>query len=356
MSTTKVTVGIPTFNRSGFLREAIESVLAQSFVDFRLIVSDNASDDDTPEVVRSYSDERIEYVRHEQNVGAIGNINGLIALAETEYLVLLPDDDILYPGHLAAAMELLEGFHNIGLAHCAYERIDAESRVIAHINPLVCRLPTTIEKSDSALERLMLEHYFLCFPSVVYRTRAIVEAGGFREELGPFCDRDLWMRLALKWDFGYMATPLVGQRGHSGTTTTNVAAEQGVESNERERFRLYSRMNFQQRSDFLDGAPLPAGRVRRLRALAGLQLVVDEASAGLPLGEVAARLAKLLRTYPRIVLRRAFWRLVIAELGGRRVHSAIFGAATRHQRPVNTSANIISTGVLGSRSAKSGKA
>ena len=101
MHAMKLTVGIPTYNRSGLLREAIESVLAQTFTDFRLIVSDNASDDDTAEVVRSFGDERIEYARSEHNIGAIGNFNRLIELADTEFLMLLPDDDFLYPDHLA---------------------------------------------------------------------------------------------------------------------------------------------------------------------------------------------------------------------------------------------------------------
>ena len=108
MSAVKLTVGIPTFNRAAWLRETIESVLAQTFTSFRLIVSDNASDDDTPEVVRSFGDERIDYVRSERNVGPIGNLNRLIRLADTEFLVLLPDDDVLYPGHLGAAVEVLE--------------------------------------------------------------------------------------------------------------------------------------------------------------------------------------------------------------------------------------------------------
>ena len=126
----KLTVGIPTFNRAGWLRESIESVLAQTFADFRLIVSDNASDDDTPEVVRSFDDDRIHYVRSERNVGSIGNFNRLIALAETEFLVLLPDDDVLYPGHLAAAVDVLERFDTVGLVHSAFEFIDAQSRVV----------------------------------------------------------------------------------------------------------------------------------------------------------------------------------------------------------------------------------
>ena len=76
-------MGIPTFNRAGWLRESIESVLAQTFTDFRLIVSDNASDDDTPEVVRSFATTGFDYLRTERNVGPIANLNRLIALAET---------------------------------------------------------------------------------------------------------------------------------------------------------------------------------------------------------------------------------------------------------------------------------
>lgn len=319
----KVTVGIPTFNRAEWLGEAIESVLAQTFTSFRVIVSDNASDDDTPEVVRSFADGRIEYVRSERNVGPIPNINRLIALAQTEFLLLLPDDDVLYPGHLGAAVDLLERFDTIALTHSAYERIDALSRVIERVDPVACRSSATIETRDRALERLMVSNSLLCFPSVVYRTNAIVGEGGFRAELGPFCDRELWMKMALKWDFGYLAEPLVGQRGHPGTTTTNIATQQGLASQERERFRLYSQMNFRQRMDFLDDAPLEPQRTKSLRGLATLQLLVDTASAGLPSIEVAARLADLVRRYPRIVLRPALWRLVIAQLGGRRMRSSL---------------------------------
>ena len=180
----KVTVGIPTFNRAGWLRESIESVLAQTFADFRLIVSDNASDDDTPEVVRSFDDERIHYVRSERNVGPVGNFNRLIALAETEFLVLLPDDDVLYPGHLAATIDVLERFDTVGLVHSAFEFIDAQSRVVRGVEPLGSRSPVKIDRRDRALEYLMVSDWGLCFPSVAYRTKAILEAGGLREEAG----------------------------------------------------------------------------------------------------------------------------------------------------------------------------
>jgi len=82
------------------LQESIGSVLAQSYSDFRLLVSDNASTDETSEVVTSLADPRIDYVRSTENIGMIGNFNRIVEMCTTEYVVLLPDDDILYPEYL----------------------------------------------------------------------------------------------------------------------------------------------------------------------------------------------------------------------------------------------------------------
>jgi len=327
MSAARVTVGIPTFNRARLLAESIQSVLAQTYTNFSLIVSDNASDDDTEDVVRSFNDPRIRYLRSERNVGAIENLNRLIALAETEYLVLLPDDDVLYPDHLRSTVELLERLGSVGLVHSKFDLIDARSRVIERATPLVSRSAMTIERRDRALERMMVSGWGLCFASVMYRTRAIAEAGGFREEEEPFGDRELWMRVALNWDFAYIDTPLVGFRSHPATITANVAVRHGV--NGRERGLLHSQLHFERRMDFLDHAPLERWRTKQLRAMATLQFLVDSAAWGLPWKEVAARLAKLVAEYPRTVLRPAFWRLVAAQLGGRRLRSALRGSITR---------------------------
>src|SRR5215831_17377998 len=88
-----VTVGIPTYNRAEWLRESIASVLAQSYANFQLLISDNASDDTTEEVVASFDDSRIDYVRSVTNVGLVNNFNRLVEFAKGEFLIILPDDD-----------------------------------------------------------------------------------------------------------------------------------------------------------------------------------------------------------------------------------------------------------------------
>src|SRR5690348_6136880 len=105
----RVTVAIPTYNRAEYLHEAIDSVLAQSFSDFVLVVSDNASTDGTRELVESYDDPRITYLRHDVNQGWIANFNASVESAATDYAMFLCDDDLLRPGALARAVEVLDG-------------------------------------------------------------------------------------------------------------------------------------------------------------------------------------------------------------------------------------------------------
>jgi hypothetical protein len=201
-------------------------------------------------------------------------------------------------------------------------------------------------KRDRALEWMMGCRSALQFPTIMYRTKAIVEAGGLREEEEPFGDLELWMRIALNWDCGYIAKPLAGFREHVETRTRTITAEDGVTLDGRSRVFLYSQIKFQRRMHFLDEAQLASPTTNRFRALATLQLVVETAASGLPWTEAAARLAKLVRTYPRILLRPALWRLVVAQLGGRRTRSALSKALTRHRRALSK-AELVESGPRG---------
>ena len=99
-SSARVAVCIPTFNRSAYLRRAIESVLGQTFGEYSILVSDNASSDDTAEVVAAFDDPRISYVRMDQNVGWLGNFNASLDRVDAEFVVVLGDDDQLLPTFL----------------------------------------------------------------------------------------------------------------------------------------------------------------------------------------------------------------------------------------------------------------
>jgi len=117
----KVTVCIPTFNRAGYLREAIQSVLDQTFIDFELLISDNASSDNTAEVVAGFTDPRVRYHRHATNIGIGGNHQACAELAQTEWMAFLSDDDLFQPNHLADAFAALAQYPQSVYYACAIE-------------------------------------------------------------------------------------------------------------------------------------------------------------------------------------------------------------------------------------------
>jgi glycosyltransferase involved in cell wall biosynthesis len=329
MGGVRVTVGIPTFNRANLLREAVESVLAQTFADVRVLVSDNASTDDTADVVASIRDERVDYVRADRNLGVIPNFNRLIDLSDSEYFVLLPDDDILYPEHLESTVDVLESFENVGIVHTAFDLIDADSRVIRGISPLGSRRRLTIERGERYLERSMTSNWPVCFSSVLYRRRALLDADRFRADEEPFADLPLWMRIAVDWDFAYVARPLVGFRMHPGTVTLGIGEEAGATLEAQDRTRLLSDVRNRRRMEFLGEASLPRAQKAHLRSLAAMQYVVERANLGAPWVETMKATTRLVGSRPTLLLRPFVWRFVAAQLGGRRLRLAVRALRSR---------------------------
>ena len=111
-----VTVAMVTFNSGKFLRQAIESVLAQDFEDFELVISDDCSRDDSWEIANSFGDRRIRACRNEINVGEYRNRNRALALSRGKYLFFLDGDDILYPHGLGAMVRAMERFPGAAMA------------------------------------------------------------------------------------------------------------------------------------------------------------------------------------------------------------------------------------------------
>jgi glycosyltransferase involved in cell wall biosynthesis len=109
-SRARTTVLLPTYNRAASLPRAIESVLGQTRRDFELLISDNASDDGTEEIVRRYlaADPRVGYFRQPANLGPIGNFNWLLAQPDTDFLLLLADDDWLDADYLERCLAIIE--------------------------------------------------------------------------------------------------------------------------------------------------------------------------------------------------------------------------------------------------------
>jgi len=323
-----VTVGIPTYNRAALLKETLESVLAQTYCHFRLVISDNASSDETPDVVASYPDARIEYVRGERNIGMVGNFNRLIDLAETEFLMLLSDDDRLYPDYLGSVVDVLQRHQNVGLVHTAFDEIDLESRVQRQgVSAMKTARPLTVETGPHFLERSMVS-LPLCFSTATYRTRAIREAGRMiiGEEL--FADVPLVLRMALHWDMAYIDRPLVAFRLHDETQTRQLSDGGAGETVARDRLLAYCRALFERRIRFVEEAALPTKTANKYRALAALRFLADRTGLGAPWSEATASFLRLVRLYPRILTYRIALQFIAAQCGGRALRRATYRLAS----------------------------
>ncbi|MFC7193467.1 glycosyltransferase family 2 protein [Halosimplex aquaticum] len=112
MSSPQVSVIIPTYNRATLVKRAIQSVLNQTFKDFELIIVDDASDDETPEVIDSINDARLEYIRHDLNRHGGAARNTGIKYASGKYIAFLDDDDEWYPTKLERQVERFETVSN----------------------------------------------------------------------------------------------------------------------------------------------------------------------------------------------------------------------------------------------------
>lgn len=133
MTMPRLCIGLPVYNGEAYLAPALDSLLGQTFSDFRLIVSDNASSDGTEAICRSYArrDARIEYHRAASNHGLTWNFNRVVELADGEYFKWAAYDDLHAPRFLERCIATLDADPRAILAYTAYRMIDERGVVVA---------------------------------------------------------------------------------------------------------------------------------------------------------------------------------------------------------------------------------
>ena len=130
----RVAIGLPVYNGEAFVEEAIESILAQTFADFELIISDNASNDRTAEICRRYvsRDERVRYVKQSVNLGAAANHNAVVRLSRSEYFKWAAHDDVLAHEFIQECVRVLDHDETIVLCSPATVLINEDSSPVRY--------------------------------------------------------------------------------------------------------------------------------------------------------------------------------------------------------------------------------
>jgi glycosyltransferase involved in cell wall biosynthesis len=188
-----------------FLPDAVGSVLDQPGVDVRVVIIDNASTDDSADVARRLAaeDGRVDVIVHERNMGHVASINeGLDALDDCDYKVILAADDMVTPGALSRAAALLDENPTVGFCyghpiHFAYPGPlpSARTEVTGHtVWPGLWWLERRFREADGCVSS----------PEIVMRTSVQRRVGGYDPRLKHTCDISMWMRMAAHADVGYL--------------------------------------------------------------------------------------------------------------------------------------------------------
>jgi 1,2-phenylacetyl-CoA epoxidase PaaB subunit len=221
--TPRVSICIPARDQARYLRRALHSALAQD-VDggLEVLVHDDASADDTAQVVAAIADPRVRYRRHPAPLGVAANRNSLLAAARGEYVAWLDCDDERLPGTLRRQVALLDAHPEVVLAHGGHGVIDSDGR----------RLPDwpaalaydAIEPSAVAFAHLVAANE-MTTSTVVVRRSAHAAAGPFATTIGASStDWEMWLRIALRGAVAYSAERICDYRQHEHTISRATAA------------------------------------------------------------------------------------------------------------------------------------
>ena len=224
---TKVTIAIPTYNRSRLLKEAIESALAQDYPDFRVVVVDNASSDDTEAVVRSFAEARVTYIRNEINIGCTRNFNRALELNSSPYLSLLMDDDVMLPGFIRESVMMLDEHTEVAFSFTAarYVDVDRVALGVQHTKDM----PGGVMDGLEYIELHISGRECWIEPStVMMRAAAVANVGPFDSPHSKYSqDLNLWYRLAARFPIAFIPRELVEVRVHQGQISELAFRQEG---------------------------------------------------------------------------------------------------------------------------------
>lgn len=230
---TRISVALPVRNGSDYLREALDSILAQDHADFELVVSDNASTDETPAILAEYGrrDSRVRAFRTERLIPQAENVNRAVALSSEPWVKLFCHDDLMHPGCLGSLVaELDRGVDDrVGLIGHGEEWLFANGYRYGRYSAEEAVEPLRFSGSEY-LRRMLTFGEPTPLPALsnaLVRREAWKSSGGFDGSYVHF-DIFLWARLLLEWDYIYLPRVLITYRIHGSQVA--VAARKNLSS------------------------------------------------------------------------------------------------------------------------------
>ena len=203
MSYPPVTVLIPAYNAARTIERALASVWRQNYPEMEVIVVDDASTDDTSSRVEKMRGGNLHLIRLDENRGECGAMNAGIQAARSDYIAFLDADDEWLDNKLITQLPIIEAHPGMSFISSGGESVDPEGRVVQIFGT------ETPSFSPGELWRAFLVRSYVAKPAVIARRAKLLEVGGFDEALKISGDQDMWIKLALSGEVGFVPEVLV---------------------------------------------------------------------------------------------------------------------------------------------------
>jgi len=216
-----VTVLLPVYNGEQYLREAIESIINQTYQDYEFLIINDGSTDNSLNCIKSYQDERIRVINNDNNIGLVKTLNKGLNLAKGRYIARFDQDDISLPNRLKKQVEYLENHENISAVCSWMYTINSDGRKIRDFRE-------RIKNYGDFLGIILLGRNPLYHPAVMFNKDVVLKMNGYDTNYTRAEDFDLWRRMALqRLNIAFIPRYHLLQRQHS-ERETNVHMEKYI--------------------------------------------------------------------------------------------------------------------------------
>lgn len=202
----RISVLLSVYNDELYLKEAVESVLKQTFPDFEFIIVDDGSNDSTAAILNSFNDNRIVRIKNEKNIGLVKSLNRGLDVAKGEFIARMDADDISLPNRFLKQIEYLEKNHEVGVLGTQMKQIDKNGNFIELLIP-----PST----HDLIVWKMLFGCSIYHATVMMRRDLVINVGGYDPSYKHIEDTELWSRLINVTRFANLQEPLFIRRWHA---------------------------------------------------------------------------------------------------------------------------------------------
>ncbi|HIH96832.1 MAG TPA: glycosyltransferase [Thermoplasmata archaeon] len=213
----KISVVMSVHNGEKYLKEAIESVLRQTYQDFEFIIVEDASNDKTDKILKSFDDPRIKIIRNQENLGLTKSLNKGIKAAKGKYIARMDADDISIPHRFEMQVEFLEKNTDYAVVGSSYYQVNENGKVISIVGVLT---------TDSDIRNGLKRQNWFGHGSVMMRKDAVLKVEGYDERFRYAQDYDLWLRIAENYKMANLEEPFYCWRSTQSSISKEKESEQ----------------------------------------------------------------------------------------------------------------------------------